>query len=83
MKIRFERELGGKWKRVYRVGTKKVACARTGNGCEDRRVHHERPDVPRGIQYVEVRANCVGPQFCSIECMLYMKGIMKEKEDEK
>lgn len=38
------------------------------NGCGDRRIHFERPDVARDTQLVEVPLRA----FCSIECkMLY------------
>jgi hypothetical protein len=58
-----------------------VPCS--GPSCAARRVHHERPDEPRGIQYCEVKANSTGPAFCSIECHLYYKGTKKMEQEER
>jgi hypothetical protein len=63
-----------------RMGMKKLPCA--SPICGERRVHHERPDTPRGQQYCEVRANHTGPAFCSLNCYFYWKGCEKEKENE-
>ncbi len=63
-----------------RLGTKQVPCGR--EGCSDRRTHHEDPDTPRGTQYVEVKANHTGPAFCSLNCMFYYKGMLKENNSE-
>lgn len=50
-----------------------VACA--GPSCATRRVHHERPDTPRGQQYVRVPLGYDGQRvFCSLECQSYFKG---------
>lgn len=46
----------------------KQACA--GPGCASRRIHHERPDEPRGRQMVEVPEDHKGLAFCSITCAL-------------
>jgi hypothetical protein len=62
-----------------RMGTKRMACS--AEGCGDRRIHHERPDTPRGTQYIDVKANHRGPAFCSLNCYFYYKGCMKEKEN--
>jgi hypothetical protein len=40
----------------------------SGPGCSDRRIHYERPDEPRGIQYVEVPIDFTGKAYCSINC---------------
>jgi hypothetical protein len=63
-----------------RVGLKKIPCG--SPGCGDRRAHHERPDEPRGLQMCTVRANHVGPAYCSLNCYFYYKGTQKEKENE-
>lgn len=60
---------------------KMVDC--DGPHCAERRIHHERPDTPRGIQRVEVPQNHTGPAFCSIECSMYWKGQKKTEEEEK
>jgi hypothetical protein len=62
-----------------RMGKKKVPCS--AEGCSDRRIHHERPDTPRGTQYCEVKANHTGPAFCSLNCYFYWQGCMKEKQN--
>lgn len=40
--------------------------------CGARRVHHERPDEPRGHQQVEVpdRYDEASPVFCSLSCAM-------------
>lgn len=45
--------------------------------CAERRIHHERPDVPRGPQYVEVPDDYPAhrPVFCSMTCAI-MGGYM-------
>jgi len=59
---------------------KLIDCS--GPHCAERRIHHERPDTPRGIQSVRVPQNYVGPAFCSIECRMYWQGQQRmEKED--
>jgi hypothetical protein len=58
--------------------TKKiVALPCDGPGCENKRMHHEQPDVPRGIQMVSVSTKYHGPVFCSIECHSYWKAKCK------
>lgn len=59
--------------------TKKIPCA--GPGCANRRVHHERPDEPRGVQMVEVPESYDGNAtvYCSIECWLYHQAKVNEK----
>ena len=54
--------------------TKRVVCAY--EGCKLRRVHHERPDEPRGPQSVEVPWNYEGNAYCSMTCAI-MNGAMK------
>jgi hypothetical protein len=41
--------------------------------CGSRRVHHERPDIPRGTQMIEVPDDHPAdkPFYCSIECACY------------
>jgi len=40
--------------------------------CSSRRIHHERPDEPRGIQYVEVPDDfpLEGKTYCSFTCAI-------------
>lgn len=49
-----------------------------GYGCAERRIHHERPDTPRGPQYVEVPDDYEGPAFCSITCKLLGPGWLSD-----
>lgn len=79
--MRFTKNPGGRWHKASdRIGTKEVVCA--APKCAERRVHHEQPDTPRGPQCVRVRANYIGPAFCSITCKMYYEGMMKEKGNE-
>ena len=57
---------------------KKLPCKY--EGCKDRRVHHEYPDTPRGVQYVEVPDDRTekDPVFCSMTCAI-MDGWMSVK----
>ena len=55
---------------------KKIKCS--GPGCENKRVHHERPDTPRGPQYLDVPEDYYGKAFCSIECQMYWDGTNKK-----
>ncbi len=58
---------------------RKIKCS--GPGCEDRRVHHEKPDVPRGPQYVEVPDDYGDVKaYCSIECCMYDCGVKVPKD---
>jgi len=68
-------------RREAREGFKIVECS--GPRCANRRIHHERPDTPRGIQHVEVPQDHEAPAFCSIECMMYYQGVQREKENDK
>ena len=52
--------------------TKRVPCM--GPNCALRRVHHERPDTPRGQQYLWVPEDHEAPVFCTIECLMYYRG---------
>ncbi len=61
--------------------SKLVDCS--GPRCADQRIHHERPDTPRGIQRVKVPQGHAGPAFCSVECSMYWKGQKKVEEEEK
>ena len=38
--------------------------------CGERRVHHDRPDTPRGVRFVDVPDDFTedDPVFCSITC---------------
>lgn len=47
---------------------KKVPCSY--KDCGMRRVHHERPDTPRGVQMVTVGEKHEGPAYCSLTCAL-------------
>lgn len=59
--------------------TKRVVCAYPE--CRLRRVHHERPDEPRGPQYVEVAWNYEGKAYCSMTCAI-MDGSMSLRYEE-
>ena len=59
------------------INMKRVLCASTS--CPSRRVHHERPDIPRGEQWFWVPEETPGPCYCSVECSVYGK---KELEEE-
>jgi hypothetical protein len=63
-----------------RMGFKKMPCSSAA--CSERRIHHERPDTPRGIQICTVKANHIGPAYCSLNCYFYGKGELKENENE-
>jgi hypothetical protein len=54
---------------------KYLPCA--GPGCASRRLHYEKPDTPRGSQWVEVPDEYEGNAFCSIECWSYFKESVK------
>jgi len=56
------------WERFKGQPTKKLPCCYPE--CWQRRIHHERPDVPRGQQSIEVHADTPedAPVFCSITC---------------
>ena len=60
--------------------SKRVTCA--GPTCAARRVHHEMPDTPRGTQYLWISEDQPEPVFCSIECMMYHRGVAAEKRAE-
>jgi hypothetical protein len=46
---------------------RKLLCH--GPGCADRRIHHERQDVPRGPQWVNVPDDFKGQvAYCSLTC---------------
>ena len=62
--------IGYQWQQGT-IDMKKVVCASTS--CPARRVHHERPDEPRGLQEFWVPAATQPPYFCSIECSVYWK----------
>ena len=47
---------------------KKVPCSY--HKCADHRVHFEKPDIPRGIQYIEVPDNFTGRAYCSVTCLM-------------
>jgi len=68
--------------REARPGYKLVPCTSTELGCAARRIHFERPDEPRGKQYVEVPESHdeLMPAFCSWECAMYA-GFMTMKYD--
>jgi hypothetical protein len=56
--------------------TKKLPCS--GPQCSERRIHYERPDEPRGIQYVEVPEDFTGKAYCSHTCAM-LDGALKLK----
>lgn len=60
--------------------SKLVDC--DGPHCADRRIHHERPDTPRGVQQVRVPQDYTGTAFCSIECSMYWRGQKRIEEEE-
>ena len=64
-----------------RIAMKKVPCS--SSACSERRIHHERPDDPRGQQYCEVKANHHGPAYCSLNCYFYGKGEREQAQKEK
>ena len=45
---------------------KKIPCS--GPVCDQRRIHHEEPDVMRPRQTVEVPDDYEGKAFCSYTC---------------
>lgn len=59
---------------------KKIPCANAT--CGERRIHHERPDEPRGTQMVQVADDYEGRVYCSIECYCYFKADHPELEIE-
>jgi hypothetical protein len=66
----------------YDKPTKKlIACF--GPYCASRRIHHTRPDTPRGTQYVDVPLEFTGEHaFCSLKCqMYYYKGTLKDDKN--
>jgi hypothetical protein len=80
-KLVYEQDQGFQWRSTgERMGTKKVPCSI--EGCSGRRIHHERPDTPRGTQWCTVKENHAGPAFCSLSCYMYHKGTIKEKEND-
>ena len=56
---------------------KRVKCP--APGCAGKRIHHERPDTPRGPQYNDVPDDYYGLTFCSLECQMYWNGTNKKK----
>jgi len=48
--------------------------------CKDYRIHHERPDEPRGVQWVEVPDGHEGKAYCSITCAC-LAGAMSVRSD--
>jgi hypothetical protein len=51
--------------------TKKVPCS--SPSCSSRRIHHGRPDEPRGTVWLDVPEGFEGHAYCSVECYLYGK----------
>lgn len=49
--------------------TKTLQCCNF-DGCAGRRVHHENPDTPRGLQTIEVDYEYDGPYFCCMTCAM-------------
>ena len=47
---------------------KKMPCSY--DQCKYHRIHFELPDVPRGVQYVEVPDDWEGPAYCSVTCAI-------------
>lgn len=55
-----------------------------GPGCDKYRIHHERPDEPRGVKYVDAPDDYPldKPVYCSITCALMGGAIsMKRNKD--
>jgi hypothetical protein len=48
--------------------TKRVACSY--ERCHLYRAHHEHPETPRGVQYIEVPGDHPGPYYCSLTCAM-------------
>ena len=64
-----------------RLGIKELPCS--AEGCSKHRNPEENIGNPRGAQMCTVKANHVGPVFCSLNCYFYYKGTLKEKENDK
>jgi hypothetical protein len=47
---------------------KKVDCSYSK--CGDYRVHHEKPDIARGQQKIEVPDDFIGKAYCSCTCAI-------------
>jgi hypothetical protein len=60
--------------------TKEVQCS--SRSCPLRRIHHEKPDHPRGPQMIEVPIDHPGPWYCSIECSVYGKWEAKNDQQQ-
>jgi len=59
---------------------KKVPCSYPE--CHRYRVHYERQDEERGIQWIEVPDNHEGKAYCSITCAC-LDGAMSVKNDKR
>ncbi len=56
---------------LFTDGIWRVPCAYSK--CPEYRAHHERPDEPRGIQWVPVPEDHQGPAYCSLTCKMLAK----------
>jgi len=61
---------------------KKIRCCNFDGGCSERRIHHENPDVSRGIQSREVEDSYDMPWFCSFTCAM-LAGFMSVRAEDK
>ncbi len=67
-----------------RIGFKNVPCS--VSGCSDQRVDRwwaEMSDTTRGVQMCTVKANHIGPAFCSLNCYFVLSREHNRKEKEK
>lgn len=60
--------------------TKTLRCCNFDH-CSGRRIHHERPDEPRGIQTKEVDESYNEPWFCSMTCAMLASFMSVRYED--
>ena len=60
--------IGAQWQQGV-LDMKEVQCS--SSSCPQRRIHHERPQEPRGAQFFWVPSSHPGPWYCSIECSVY------------
>ena len=58
---------------------KRVECSNSPY-CEQRRIHFEQPDTPRGKQYIEVEDDYEKPAYCSLTCAIEHGAIRIRKE---
>ena len=45
---------------------KQIPCSY--KNCSERRIHHERQDISRGLQLIDVSEEFNGKAYCSIMC---------------